>query len=252
LFFYTASLLETIAVCIAGDLLYLLIVVLFFIALITTYSRSAWLSLAIGVVSLFALAGKIKRLFFIGILFGVVLLIITLSNEMFFKALAKRITSITDITTNASNMIRITLAKGCIEMFKDSYFMGFGFRSSMALMSGYVDLTKTLGIVHTHNLFLTMLAEIGVFGLLLFLSMLFSFLRQGWRLIALKDTDEELRYYVIILMSYIVTLLTFYQFYPTGLHENLLWFCFGGIMALKNIQYGASLPSKTIKSISIE
>jgi len=220
------------------DIFFLLIIVLFFMALITTYSRSSWLSLTIGVVSLFIFAGKIKRLFLIGMLFGAILLIFILSNELFFQALLKRVTSITNITTSVSNTSRIVLAKGCFEMFKDSYFMGFGFRSSPALAPSYIDLTKTAGVVRSHNLFLTLLAEVGIFGLLLFLSMVFSFLRQGLRLIASNDIDEGLKYYLIIFISYIFSLFTFYQFYPTGLHENLLWFCFGAIMAIKNIYYG--------------
>ncbi len=220
------------------DIFFLPIIALFFTAMITTYSRSSWLSLTIGVICLFILAGKIRRLFFIGILFGTVLSIIALSNELFFQAVVKRITSITDITTSVSNISRIVLAKGCYEMFKDSYFMGFGFGSSPALAPSYIDLTKTLGVTRSHNLFMTMLAEIGIIGLSLFLVMVFSFIRQGWRLIASKNIDEESKYYVIILISYTFSLLTFYQFYPTGLHENMLWFCFGAIMAIKNIHSG--------------
>jgi O-antigen ligase len=218
--------------------------ILFFLiltALLTTYSRSSWLSLFVGTISLFLISRRIKKLLLLSVLaFGVILILSI--KILFFQAIVNRLLSIADVSLYVSNTSRIVLADAGLRMFTDSYFLGFGYRSFRALAPFYFDLTRTIGVIAPHNITIALLAEVGILGLVLFYGMTMSFFREGYKSFKSDQTDDDTKIYLLTFLSYLISLLTFYQFYPGGLHNNMMWFCFGAILSIKAVLNGNRIP----------
>lgn len=128
-------------------------------------------------------------------------------------------------------MGRIILAKAALKMFYDSNFMGVGFMSFAPLASKYFNPALTQGVIESHNLSLTLLAETGILGFLSFYAIFYNLFKSTKSTI--NDLGNEEKIYFSTLRSYIVAVLVFYQFYPGALHFNLLWFSVGALLALK-------------------
>jgi O-antigen ligase len=210
---------------------YLLLFLILFGALLVTYSRSSWLALLISIIFLFLMTGNIKRLFSLSFTSIIILIVVGFSN-IFFATIINRVLSITDLSLNISNTTRVILAKAGINMFVDSHFWGNGYRSFRVLAPHYYDTTKTIGIIDNHNIIVELIADLGLVGLFLFLTIFFSILKEGYD--SYKISHDELKPYIITMVTYLIALFVFYQFYGGGLHDNLMWFCFGSIFAFKN------------------
>ncbi|NOG43617.1 MAG: O-antigen ligase family protein [Calditrichaeota bacterium] len=213
--------------------LYVFLFVLLFSTILTTYSRSGWLSFFLGSIFLFILTKNLKKL---GLLFFISIILISILslNEVFYQAIINRVLSITNVSFNVSNTSRIFLAKAGWEMFTDSNFLGYGYFSFPVLAHKYFNPVLSLGVIESHNITLTVLAELGIFGFFTFYSMIFSFFKFGWRLTQ-TGVDSEVKLYSAVLTSYLFSLLVYYQFYAGCFHNNYMWFIFGALMALKKI-----------------
>lgn len=213
---------------------YLLSFLVILIALLSTYSRSSWLSLIVGTVFLFIISGngkKIIYLFFIGI--GII--VILSFNDFFYKSITNRLISIFDVSTkNVSNSTRLILANAGLEMFKDSNFFGFGYMSFPKIAYKYFNPIITQNIVESHNVTITLLAELGFLGVIIFYKMIYEFIHKG--IIGLKLLEDKcILAYQYTFLSYIIALLVFYQLYPGCFHNNIIWFSLGSILTLPRI-----------------
>ena len=155
-------------------------------ALVLSYSRAAWLSvvIAIGVWLILLLKIRFKPIF---ISFLVVLaLILAFQQQIFMKLennpkqssanLMTHISSMSNITTDASNLERINRWSCAIRMFEDRPVFGYGPGTYMFQYAPY-QLNKDRTIISTnagdggnaHSEYLGPLSESGVMGLLTFL-----------------------------------------------------------------------------------
>ncbi len=224
---------------IKSNFLYLLILIIIFIALLSTYSRSSWVALTVGVITLFILAKKIKLLFYLIVCLSIMLIILSF-NEMFYQSIINRILSITNLSYNTSNIARIVIAIAGIEMFFDSYMLGYGYMSFSKLAPLYYDVNRTLSVVESHNITVTLLAELGILGLVIFSMIFYTFWHAGFILLK-HQLSKDSRLYLFSFLSYLIALLMFYQFYPGCLHNNLLWFCFGAILSIRKLNLNNNL-----------
>ena len=189
------------------------------VCLVFTWSRGAWLGFLVGTVLLLLLNGKTGSSLLIGGLVLSPVLAVFLPS-----AVTSRLLSIGNIA-DTSTSYRVGIWKNCFSMLGDWWYSGFGtgcpaFASLFPIYSGRVPAE------HAHSLYLEILLEHGIFGLLLFLAVLvlaaksfFSFYREktGTSSSGLK-TASVLSFVGIV--SFLVQGLTDYTFY------NYRIFCF--------------------------
>ncbi len=157
-----------------------------FMGLILSYSRAAWLSVIVGI----GVWGMIKlKIRFKPILItfvSVVILFLLFQSQIVMKLeqnseqssanFMTHISSMSNITTDASNLERINRWSCAIRMFADKPVFGYGPGTYMFKYAPY-QLSKDRTIISTnsgdggnaHSEYLGPLAESGVFGLLTFL-----------------------------------------------------------------------------------
>ena len=208
--------------------------VIILVYLLTSYSRSSCLSLFVGLLLIVIFSRLTIKFTLLSVLLTLAVMIFS-RNSLFLQSILNRFTSITNVSSNASNISRVVLADAGLKMFENSYFLGFGYRSFRPLAHAYFDPTKTMGVIAPHNISIALLADVGILGFILFYGMFFSFFREGVKLFRSPGIDVNLKIYILTFLSYLISLLTFYQFYPGGLHNNLMWFCFGAILSIKAI-----------------
>ncbi len=167
-----------------------IMVLLFLFGLIFSYSRAAWISMlaAIGVLILIKL--KIKPFFLLSvtILAGVILVFSWTEIEMKLEEnrqdsstnIAHHVQSISNISSDASNLERINRWKAALAMFKQKPFFGWGpgtYMFEYAAWQSSKDKTiistnfGTMGTAHSE--YLGPLSESGVLGTISFLLVLF-------------------------------------------------------------------------------
>lgn len=104
------------------------------------------------------------------------LILLTLSLYFFSPALRDRALSISDLKTNSSNVERLYLWRTARDVIADNPITGLGFKQWRDRVSPYLSAYSTewqftpASLHHAHNTYLTIAAETGVPGLLLFLS----------------------------------------------------------------------------------
>lgn len=136
------------------------------ISLAFTYSRGCYLGL-MACLGVFLLLINIK---FILLLFaGVIAIPFVLP-----PSIMNRLTSIGN-TSDSSTSYRISIWKGALDMIKDYWYRPIG-QGTTAFNSIYPLYSYSgVGAEHTHNLFLQLLIETGIFGFIAFIGVIFKF-----------------------------------------------------------------------------
>jgi O-antigen ligase len=161
----------------------LIIFIILTVAIILSYSRAAWISLAVALVVYFIILLKIKfRWIFltIAIIIG---LFFSFQNEILDTLernkqdssanFVEHIQSISNINTNASNLERINRWQSAIRMFKERPFFGWGPGTYQFFYAPY-QLSKEKTIISTnagdmgnaHSEYIGPLSEMGILGML--------------------------------------------------------------------------------------
>ena len=190
---------------------------------VLSYSRAAWLSfvLATGVFVVIKLRIRFKTLFISFV--SLVVLFVLFQNQIFMKLeqnseqssadFATHISSMSNITSDASNLERINRWSCAIRMFADRPFFGFGPGTYMFKYAPY-QLNKDRTIISTnsadggnsHSEYLGPLSESGVLGLITFLmiviSVIYTAVHTYFRL-----TDYRLKGFVL---SALIALVSYY------------------------------------------
>jgi len=156
--------------------------VFFIVALVLSYSRAAWISLAVGLVVLILVMLKIKFrwvLLAIGIFIGI---FYTFQNQILDKLeknkqdssenFVEHIKSIYNISSDASNLERINRWQSAIRMFQERPFWGWGPGTYQFLYAPY-QMSKEKTIISTnagdlgnaHSEYIGPLAESGILGM---------------------------------------------------------------------------------------
>lgn len=203
-----------------------------FLGFILSYSRAAWLSIviALGVWTIIKLKIRFKPLFisFISILVlflafqSQVLMKLEQNSEESSANMMTHISSMTNISSDASNLERINRWSCAIRMFADKPIFGYGPGTYMFKYASY-QLSKDRTIISTnsadggnaHSEYLGPMAESGLFGLLTYLliigMVIYTAVNAYTRL-----TDYRLR---SIILAALIGLITYYVH---GLLNNFL------------------------------
>ncbi|MCE3227481.1 MAG: hypothetical protein K0S32_2032 [Bacteroidetes bacterium] len=202
----------------------LVLFVAFTTAIIISYARAGWLSLAIAMAILITLLLKIRfrtiiaTLVVLGTLFYAfqtdILIALGRNNTDAEGGFANNIESISNISTDASNLERLNRWSCALRMWEDKPVLGWGPGTYMFKYAPY-QLSKERTIISTnfgtngnaHSEYLGPLAEQGVLGLLIVLILLFYSTSLGYRLVySVEGTEMKILTAAIFLglMTYFV------------------------------------------------
>lgn len=202
------------------------------IGFVLSYTRAAWLSFIVagGVFLVVKLKIRFKPLFITFI--SVVVLFFVFQNQILMSLeenseqssadLRTHLSSMSNITSDASNLERINRWSCAIRMFADKPFFGFGPGTYMFQYAPY-QLNENRTIISTnsadggnaHSEYLGPLAESGVFGLLTFLFIVFTVIYTAVHTY-MRLTDKRLKSIVLAALTGLVT------YYVHGFLNNFL------------------------------
>ena len=195
------------------------------LGLYLSFSRAAWLSVAcsLGLYIFIRLRIKFKYLLLALIVFGGVffafqdMLIHQLhknSTDAEAGDLTAQIQSITNISTDASNVERLNRWSSAIDMFKEKPFLGFGPGTFQFQYAPYQNANLKTVITtnagdggNAHSEYLGALSESGLFGMLIIIVLVFGVIIIGIKTIWVTDVNA-IKYYatmaVLALTSYFI------------------------------------------------
>ena len=218
----------------AGQLGVILLMPLFGAAIYFTYTRSAWLESALGLLVVLALTlqGRMRSLVIGGVLAaGLVVAVANWDSLLGFQ----REQSAAE--TRKSAQMRASFAYASWLMFQDRPLWGCGFGQYRTEVLPYLadrssdfDLESIRGYVH-HNTLLCILVENGLLGLLAFASILLGWTRAAWILWRSPHTPDWARGHAVLLLGTMVTYLcqALSRDVTYTAVENLLLFFLAGI-----------------------
>ena len=203
-------------------------------ALIITFSRANWIALAIGIVALLYLAGKLRYLLYVTIAFVATILLV-MNFVPFAAYIYERFLSIFSFflefgaDSRASGSARVFFVIAGFKMFLDNPLLGAGWRAFPVIFNDYkpVDFPHWLPTHESHTLFATIMAELGLVGLTVAVWMAWRILAFGVRNIRSLE-DPYLRGVMIALVAVFVTFQVSLTF--TGEFANNFLWMFTGVM----------------------
>ncbi|MDI6901184.1 MAG: O-antigen ligase family protein [Anaerosomatales bacterium] len=181
--------------------------------MLVTYSRTAWIGFAVGIVflALTAPRGPRRMLVTVGVLGALAVLVISPASVV------NRVTSLFDPSGDSSLATRYHMYASSVEMIEDNWAFGVGLERFEAAYPPYRRLPALARIQHPHQVPLALIAETGIMGLAAQALLLYALVaavrrryRQGW-----SPTDT-------VLLAGMLTLLveSLFQYY---LYFELLW-----------------------------
>ncbi len=218
---FSFTLLKSVPKFIRGVSLSLLL--LFILAIILSYARAGWLSLGVALLILGTMALNIRFrplvitsavLTALFLIFQTEIIMVLGRNNVDAEGdFSKNLESMTNISTDASNLERLNRWSCAIRMWEDKPIFGWGPGTYMFKYAPY-QLSGDLTIISTnfgdngnaHSEYLGPLSEQGVFGLLIVLALLFYCTSMGYRLYyTIEHRDTK-----IITMGLFMGLMTYF------------------------------------------
>jgi putative inorganic carbon (HCO3(-)) transporter len=216
--------------------------VLVIVALILSYTRAAWISVfvSLGVLTMVLLRIKLRYIFLVGIL-GFVYMTdqrTTIIHKMeknrqtSSATLSEHVKSISNITTDESNLERLNRWNSAFRMFRERPVFGWGPGTYMFKYAPYQRTSEKTGIStdfgdkgNAHSEYIGPLVESGILGSLSFIVVCLMSLITGFR-VYYKLEDKRLRQVVLfLLLGYITYLVhgTLNNFLDTDKASALFW-----------------------------
>ncbi|MFO0323224.1 MAG: O-antigen ligase family protein [Bacteroidota bacterium] len=178
----------------------LFLFLVFIVSIITSYARAGWLSLAVSLFVLITLIFRIKFRTLLFTLFGGILFFMVFQSEvlMFLNKnntdsdgdLMQNIESMTNISTDVSNVERLNRWNCALQMFQEKPFLGFGPGTYQFLYAPYqksslktVISTNFGNRGNAHSEYLGPLSEQGLIGGLLVFALVLAVMFLGYRLV---------------------------------------------------------------------
>ena len=224
--------------------LYLMHFIIYCVALLSTASRGplVFLFLCLVFVGCYSLlfiygAGKIKKKIIIPILLAAVALfivIMTINIELidnyFIRNNIIRIRSIFQWQNEHSNSLRMKYWKATIEMIKNNFFTGIGIAATGARGLG----SFSIGV--TESGFLKKFVELGIGGILLYLTLFYTVLLNAFRRIKAEDNLEGKLFLLVLTAAFLSILLEdiILQITETVGVSFYLWFIAAAIFRLSH------------------
>jgi O-antigen ligase len=209
----------------------LFLFIFFILSVISTYSRSAWVSIIISL-TILAILLKQYKIFILIFMTFITSLIFIPQFQILFANIVNRIYDIFAGSQDKSSLIRVYLALGGVYMFFNSFLLGVGFRGFTVAFPYYISAELTEGIVEPHGLFYTLLAELGIVGFLMYFFILLKIGKDSYY--NFRNSEEIFEVMISsTLFTAFITYLIFYQFYGGGLMDNNFWVIVSLIYSLK-------------------
>ncbi len=197
--------------------------VLFIIAVILSYSRAAWLSLAGGLIVMLLVLFKVKFKWFFVSLVVLIGLFIAFQQQILDKLekneqdsssnFVEHVRSITNISSDASNLERINRWQSAIRMFKERPFWGWGPGTYQFLYAPFqrakektIISTNAGDLGNAHSEYIGPLAERGVLGMI-FVLLIFGYSVYNGLMVYKRTRDREIK---ILSLSVTIGLITYY------------------------------------------
>tara|TARA_B100000989_G_scaffold60881_1_gene41854 strand:+ start:11190 stop:12446 length:1257 start_codon:yes stop_codon:yes gene_type:complete len=147
-------------------------------SVLLTYSRSAWISLFVGILTIQLYQRKNPILIYCAIALFVVFLISPTVQNLILS-LWDRIVGLFVGGGDDSTKFRVVLAMGALTMIADSYLLGVGFQGFSTYFQYLYPPQETQWIFEPHNDFYMVFAELGLLGFLLFVLIMYLIFRQA-------------------------------------------------------------------------
>jgi len=189
-----------------GQLLGLALSPLFLAAILATMTRSVWLGFGIAAAILFVLTlrGKFRRAALLSMVGGAVLvLLIGRSGLVAFKREAN-----SQDTAQSTNM-RVVFAYVSYLMVKEKPLRGFGFghfphekEQFLTDRSTKLQMETIRGFIH-HNTFLSILVELGLFGLIALCGLFVAWGRRAYRLWQDAEAPDWMRGHALVFLMFL-------------------------------------------------
>ena len=242
-----------------------IVLVIYTIALVLSYTRAAWVSLiaAFGVFLAMKFRIKFTTLLSLGSVFLVILALSWTQIQMKLEKnrqdsaddFSKHVKSISNISSDASNLERLNRWNSAFRMFEQRPFMGWG-PGTYAFKYAPFQLSKDKTIISTnagdlgnaHSEYIGPLAESGVFGMTTFILILITSLYTGITLY-FKVTDLYMKGLV---MSITLGLITYYihGFLNNFLDTDKASCPFWGFMAMLVMIDVYHIPSRQVEQVN--
>ncbi|MCX8080157.1 MAG: O-antigen ligase family protein [Bacteroidia bacterium] len=189
-------------------LIFVFVFVFMLFALVLSYARAAWLSLA---VAFLVFITWLLRIRFFPLLFGfisVLIVVFAFQEELLYLAgknttdaeegLWNNVKSISNISSDASNLERLNRWSCAVRMWADKPFLGWGPGTYMFNYASY-QLSKEKTIISTnfgtngnaHSEYLGPLVEQGILGLIFMLVMLFMITYYGYKIFYNEKNPDD-------------------------------------------------------------
>ena len=241
-----------------------------FIALIFSYTRAAWLSLFVATIVFVVIVLKIKFRTFILLSVGTVVLLLLFWTQIYMKLeknrqdtssnFSEQLQSITNVSTDASNLERLNRWDCAVRMFKEKPVFGWGPGTYMFKYAPFqlsyertIISTNSGDLGNAHSEYLGPLSESGILGTLTFSAVVIASIYYAMRVYR-KTKDKNVK---IIVLSVTIGLITYYthgilnNFLDTDKLSALFWGYTAIIVALdiaENEKKNESMPKQeTIK-----
>jgi O-antigen ligase len=177
------------------------------VCMLLTSSRGAWLGLLLAAALFIVMLDA--RFILLGIV-GIVALYFMLPDWII-----ARFASIGDMS-DSSTSYRVFIWLGTLAMLKDYWFSGIGPGADAFNLVYPAYSFNTIKAPHAHNLYLQLMCDAGVIGLVLFLLVIFSFYRTVFSAFS-RERDRKSKYYLAAAASAVAGFLlqgiTDYSFY---------------------------------------
>ena len=230
----------------------ILILTILSVGLIYSYTRAAWVSLvaALGVWTLFRFKINFKYVMLLGIFGGFlgyqyytdISIALGKNKTDSSENISKHIESISNVSTDASNLERINRWNCAIRMFEERPIFGWG-PGTYAFEYAPFQHSSERTVISTnfgnkgnaHSEYLGALAEMGIVGIIAFLAMLF-FVFYKASMLYIKLDDRELK---TLLLSVILALVSYFihgvlnNYLDTDKASVPVWTCFAIIIAIE-------------------
>lgn len=153
--------------------------------LVFTMSRGAWLGFMIGMLVFFLIYSRKTMTAVLLGLFSIPVLPFVLP-----ESIVKRFTSIGNLT-DSSTSYRVNIWHGSIDMIRDFFWGGIGAGKTFTLVYPSYTLAGIESAPHSHNLYLQITIELGIFGLLAFLVTVFLLAQNSFSFFSVKKKPGQ-------------------------------------------------------------
>lgn len=206
---------------------------LFLAALISTYSRGAWVAAFFSLL-LVAYFFRNPKPVLLACAAGLISILAIPDLQVLFIGVFSRLEGLFSGSLDSSASTRIVLGQAAIHMFADSWTFGVGFGSFPSAFKAMGMSNIISGVSEPHNILYHILAEMGLTGFLVFSVLIILIFRFAIQNIRLAKSEWE-RVLSISLLSSFTAYFILHQFIPRFLTNTTLMVTIAFIFVLNRV-----------------